>query len=121
MLSALMILIWKLRVVKEDGEKDWWLIIDGPCDIAWYVIASVTISTSIEFISFGSRWRFPPIICIFYNSHAQSLLLDKRGIVFNIESAMVQNFSKRHDQTLPIVSQYRLNSRELLVRVRGCE
>ena len=32
MLSALMILIWKLRVVKEDGKKDWWLIIDGPCD-----------------------------------------------------------------------------------------
>ena len=30
MSSALM--IWKLRVVKDDGKKDWWLIIDGPCD-----------------------------------------------------------------------------------------
>ena len=25
-------LIWKLRVVKEDWKKDWWLIIDGSCD-----------------------------------------------------------------------------------------
>ena len=49
MLSALMILIWKLRVVKEDGKKELmidyrWTVLTVICDAN----ASVTVSSSVH-------------------------------------------------------------------------